>query len=875
MHDTGVDLEVDRSEGLLERSAALDSLAAEVTAVETAGGRAVLIVGEAGIGKTSLLRTFRARQGAQPRFMWGACDPLFTPRPLGPFSDIAAQAGGEMETLVEEGAKPYEIATALLRELARRPTALVLEDLHWADEASLDVLRMLISRVTTVPALVLATYRDDELPREHALRAVLGELGGEASVKRLHLDLLSPEAVAHLAASHAIDGSELYRATGGNPFFVTEALAAGDEDVPQTVRDAVIARASRLPAPARHLLDAVAISSQATPLWLLELLAPGEVDALDACLASGVLTADGESISFRHDLARLAVEEAIPPRRRLKLHRAALAALSDPNGRTDLAELAHHADAAGDAEAVQRYAPAAGEHASALGAHREAAAQYERALRYADDLPAETRAHLLDRAAEECRMVGRATDAIDLCRRAARIYSEAGDKRREGDALGALVWPLWLIGRRQEAEAAARDAIAVLEAIEPGSELARAYAGMSRVFATDGNHAEAVAWGRRAIELGEQLGDSQPVAEALCQMGAADLAHDEVSGREMLMRSIELAQAGGHAVEEAAAYVYLARDAGRRWRFEEAERLIETAIEFCDRNDLEGSSPYLFSVRAECALEQGEWTRAADSVEFVLRAGGIGPATTLALTVLGRLRARRGDPGPWDPLDRARELAERSGQIPRLGPVAISRAEAAWIEGRDEAALEETQRAWELAVGDRVGWMSGELALWRHRAGSDEPPPADIAEPCALTVAGDWRGACERWSELGCRYQWALTAAEGDDEHRRRALESLYAMGAHATAKAVTRRMRERGARNLPRGPRTQTSDNPAQLTARELEVLGLLAEGLRNAEIAERLVVSVRTVDHHVSAILRKLDVGSRAQAAAAAADLGLTRQA
>ena len=324
---------------------------------------------------------------------------------------------------------------------------------------------------------------------------------------------------------------------------------------------------------------------------------------------------------------------------------------------------------------------------------------------------------------------------------------------------------------------------------------------------------------------------------------------------------------------EGAAYVFLARDAGRRWRFDEAERLIDTAIEFCDRQDLEGTSPYLFSVRAECALERGEWTRAADSVEFVLRPGGIGPATTLALTVLGRLRARRGEPGQWEPLDRALELAERSGQIPRLGPVAIARAEAAWIEGRDEAALEETQRAWDLAVGDRVGWMSGELALWRHRAGSDEPPPTDIAEPCALTVAGDWRGACELWSELGCRYQWALTAADGDDEHRRKALESLYEMGAHATAKAVTRRMRERGVRNLPRGPRPRTSSNPAQLTAREMEVLGLLAEGLRNAEIAERLVVSVRTVDHHVSAILRKLDVGSRAQAAAAAADLGLTR--
>src|SRR6187200_1599737 len=170
MDDKGIDLEVDRSEGLLERSAALDSLTAELETAETDGGRVVLIAGEAGIGKTTVLRAFQDGHGAQTRFLWGACDPLFTPRPLGPFSDVAEQAGGEMEALVDEGAKPYEVATALLRELARRPTVLALEDLHWGDEASLDVLRILISRIETVPALVLASFRDDELPPSHPLR---------------------------------------------------------------------------------------------------------------------------------------------------------------------------------------------------------------------------------------------------------------------------------------------------------------------------------------------------------------------------------------------------------------------------------------------------------------------------------------------------------------------------------------------------------------------------------------------------------------------------------------------------------------------------------------------------------------------------------
>jgi predicted ATPase len=473
MSETGIDLEVDRSEGLLERSAALDSLTAELAAVQDTDGRAVLIAGEAGIGKTTLLRAFRARQGAQPRFLWGACDPLFTPRPLGPFSDVAEQAGGELQEVVREGAKPYEVADALLRELARRPTVLILEDLHWGDEASLDVVRILARRVETAPVLMLASYRDDDLAPDHPFRLVVGELGRERSVKRLRLDRLSESAVARMAEPHGLDAAELFRATGGNPFFVTEALAAGDERIPATVRDAVLARVSRLTPSARTLLEAVAIASQPTELWLLELLAPSDIAALDLCLASGMLTADSDTVAFRHELARLALEDSIPPRRRRALHRAALSALADnPAAAYDIARLAHHADAAGDADAVQRFAPAAGERAAAVGAHREAAAQYECALRYADELPLERRAQLLECAALECNLVGRATDAIDLRRRAIDIHRATGDRLREGDSLRALVWPLWLIGHRAEAEAAAAEAVAVLSQCERGTELA-------------------------------------------------------------------------------------------------------------------------------------------------------------------------------------------------------------------------------------------------------------------------------------------------------------------------------------------------------------------------------------------------------------------
>jgi len=872
MSETGIDLEVDRSEGLLERSAALDSLTAELAAVQDTDGRAVLIAGEAGIGKTTLLRAFRARQGAQPRFLWGACDPLFTPRPLGPFSDVAEQAGGELQEVVREGAKPYEVADALLRELARRPTVLILEDLHWGDEASLDVVRILARRVETAPVLMLASYRDDDLAPDHPFRLVVGELGRERSVKRLRLDRLSESAVARMAEPHGVDPAELFRATGGNPFFVTEALAAGDERIPATVRDAVLARVSRLTPSARTLLEAVAIASQPTELWMLEVLAPSDIAALDLCLASGMLTADSDTVAFRHELARLALEDSIPPRRRRALHRAALSALADnPAAAYDIARLAHHADAAGDADAVQRFAPAAGERAAAVGAHREAAAQYECALRYADELPLERRAQLLECAALECNLVGRATDAIDLRRRAIDIHRATGDRLREGDSLRALVWPLWLIGHRAEAEAAAAEAVAVLSQCERGPELAWAYEAMSLLAMTSADLESTLSWGGRALELAGELGETRAAARALVNIGAAEFIRGGEPRRETLMRGLEMARAGGHAFEVGAALVYLTRGAGRWRQFAEADRYIDAGIEHCDRHDFGGSSPYLYAVRAEMALDQGDWERAADCAEHILRAGGVGPATVISLAVLGRLRARRGDSGQWRVLDRALELANDSRELGRAAPVAIARAEAAWLEGRKEDALAHTDFVWETVLARGDPWITGEIALWRRRAGSDEVPSKELAEPYARALAGDWREASRLWAELGCPYDAALASADGDDEACRRALEELHQLGASAAAKVVTREMRDRGTRGLPRGPLPQTSSNPAQLTAREVEVLALVADGLRNAEIAERLFVSVRTVDHHVSAILRKLDVDSRTQVAGAAAGLGI----
>jgi DNA-binding CsgD family transcriptional regulator len=802
------------------------------------------------------------------RILSGGCDPLFTPRPLGPLLVVAESAGGELEQVVERGVLPHEVVAALARELrARGPTVFVLEDVHWADEATLDVLRLLARRVDSVPALVVASYRDDELSRTHPLRIVLGELATNQAVRRLKLGALSPAAVARLAEPHGVDSDELYRKTGGNPFFVVEVLASAGDRVPGTVSDAVFARRARLSGPARRLLEAVSILLPQAEVWLLEALAGETIDGLDECLTSGMLASVPAGVAFRHELARLAVESSLAPNRRVELHRRALDALAHPpTGARDMARLAYHAEASGNADAVVRFAGAAAGVAGALGAHREAAAQYARALRFGDRLPAGERAELLEHRSHECYLTDQYDEGIAALEEALEIRRSLGDRLKEGDALRRLSEFLWCPGRTAESNRCATDAVALLEALPPGRELAWAYANLALNCLSAACWEEAVVWGERAVAVAEGLGAPDIAAHALATVGAC-------TDYGRLEEALERALRSGLSDQVGHIYIPLVIIAVEQRRHPEAVRHLQAGLAYCSDRGLELYRLYLLAFRARLELDQGRWSEAADSAAAVLRIPRSSNRPRIeSLVVLARVRARRGDPEVWPLLDEAWELAEPTKELPRLGPVAAARAEAAWLEGDRDAVSEATEGPLALARQRRAPWLVGELAAWRRRAHLDGEIATDAAEPYALQLAGRPTEAAERWRELGCPYEAALALADADEEEPlRRAHAELKALDAAPAVAIVARRLRERGARGVPRGPRPRTRNNPAGLTARELEVLALLADGLRNAQIAERLVVSAKTVDHHVSAILRKLAVRTRGEAGAEAARLGL----
>jgi DNA-binding CsgD family transcriptional regulator/tetratricopeptide (TPR) repeat protein len=858
---------------LLERAAELSMLVDCLEAVERSSrGQVLLVGGEAGVGKTTLVRRFCEERGQSARILWGACDPLFTPSPLGPLLAVAEGSGGELEAVVESGAMPYAVVTALARELsARAPTVFVLEDVHWADEATLDVLRLLARRVETVPALVVATYRDDELDRAHPLRIMLGELATSRTVGRMRLARLSPGAVAHLAEPYGVDADELYRKTAGNPFFVIEALATRAEEIPETVRDAVLARAARLSPAGQTLLDAVAVVPPRAELWLLEALAGDAADRLDECLTSGMLIAESAGVAFRHELARLAVEESVPPHRKVGLHRRALAALADPPvGAPDLARLAHHAEAAGDVDAVLRFAPAAAARAASLGAYHEAAAQYARALRFGGRLPVGLRAELLERRSYACYLTDQHDAAVAAIEDALACRRQLGQGLEEGDSLRWLSQVLWCPGRAAEAERAAGEAVTLLEALPPGRELAMAYANLAQTCSAAARAEEAVSWAGRALELAERLDDTEIAIHARVTIGTCEFGQ---GGIERLEQGLELALRAELAEQVGRAYLLLVGTAVGGRRYGLATRHLQAGLDYCSDRGLERDRRYLLAYRARLELDQGRWAEASEDAAAVLRV----PRTAVtprivALVVLGLVRARRGDPGQWAPLEEAWALAEPTRELPRLAPVAAARAEAAWLEGDRDAVAEATDGVLPLVLEAKWGWLAGELADWRRRAGLDGAVPAVVAKPYALQFAGQWARAAERWRETGCPYEAALALADADQEEPlRRALEALQRLGARPAADVVARRLRELGVRRLPRRPRRATAANLAGLTARELEVLWLLGPDLRNADIAARLHISEKTVDHHVSAILAKLGVGSRREAARVAAERGI----
>lgn len=846
---------------LLERASQLQMLESALTLAKGGRGCVALVYGEAGIGKTSLVEHFIKEHKTTWRVLQGACDSLFTPRPLGPLHDIALQISGNLLALLKAESNRAEIFSTCLNELNEQTTILVIEDVHWADEATLDLLKYLGRRIRQTTSLVILTYRDDEMSVDHPLRILFGDLASSNALYRIPVAPFSKDVVFELAKNKNIDPAELHRMTNGNPFFVTEVLAV-ESGIPETVRDAVLARAARLSVAARGVLEAAAVIGSRIEPWLLSNILGAESVNVEECIARGMLQLQGEHYVFRNELARQTILEIIFPERRLALHRMILSVLKEsPEIRNDLARLANHAEGTKDISAVLEYAPAAAQQASVASAHREAIALYELALRFADSLPPARHAKMLESYEVELWYANRMTERMIVIQKAIELWHSIGDRRREGDNVGTLAEVCYSIGLKADGEQASKSAIAILEALSPGAELARAYKSQCFIRMENRDFAEAVIWGEKAIALAEQFNDLETVARACNYTGCSMLVMDYERGRALMERSLQIGREANLPWAIAGTLANLAQTLGELYQFEAATPYLTEGIAYTTEHDDDYHLQEMLTWQALARLHQGRWAEVNETLSKVLSQPNRDLLTyTYALLTLGRLRVRLGETSALAILDEGLALSMQVG-VMRLEYARATRAELSWLAGVHDRAIEEARAGYDIAVGKKHPWLSGELAFWRWRAGDDFEAPVWIAKPFALQIAGDWRGAAEEWEGRGCLYEQGMALMDGDEAAQLAALEIFERLGAHPAIEKLKQKMRSQGIR-IPRGPRPTTRENPFGLTAREAEVLASLVEGLNNNAIARRLSLSTRTVEHHIASILQKMQVQSRSEA-------------
>jgi DNA-binding CsgD family transcriptional regulator/tetratricopeptide (TPR) repeat protein len=853
---------------ILERE---DELAALGGAARDAGdgaGSVILISGEAGIGKSSLVDAIRGVLPAEGRLLVGYCDDLATPRVLGPLRDLIGSVGTALTQALERGDRG-EVLESLRDELgwAKHPTVLTVEDVHWADEATLDVLRFLVRRAAQLPLVLVLTYRDDELSADHPLRQLLGLASRVGRVRRLRLERLTMAAVRRLSAATRVDADEIFAVTSGNPYFVTEVLAAGNAAaVPLTIADAVQARVARLDPATREILEQLAVVPSAVQHWLVEALVPAGPAALAPAEQRGLLTVTPSRVSFRHELARRAVVDSMPAARRVAANRGVLAALLARPG-IEVSRVVHHAAQAGDTDVILQYGPIAAKEASAAGGHREAAAHLRLVLDQHPILPPRAEAELWEGLAVESYMIDApAGDTLAAQRRAVELR-RGDDPRAHGASLRWLSRICWWAGDPDAAGVAADEAITVLNAAGDDDLLAMAFSNKAQLHALAGRDAEAIVAAERAIALGKDT--PAVLSHALNNLAIALYRLDDPKARSTMEESIRVALAGDEPEHACRAYMNQILHDLEHLRLDDARSLLAEGIEFAERSEIVIFYRYLHVALGGLHFATGDWDEVVPAAAYALESSP--PVRCAALTVIGRTRLRRGEPGAVETLREAWRVALPLREAQWIGPVAAALGEAAMLDGDTGAVAAELTEAYELARRFGTVAVRAELAYWLGRAG--RPVGGDgLRHPYALLADGRWREAAEVWRAAGCRYEHAAALAESPEiGDQLAALALLDALGAEPLARQVRARLKSLGVTRIPRGPAAATRINPAGLTERQVEVVQLLAQGMTNAEIAGRLVLSVRTVDSHVAAALEKLGAHTRKEAVARAADLGI----
>jgi DNA-binding CsgD family transcriptional regulator len=861
---------------LIERAGFLSSLQTKFDTIAEGEGHCVLLSGEAGMGKTSLVRAFCKEKKNECKIYQGTCDALFTPRPLAPLYDIAWQMGSKLWENNKNLSDRTGLFTRFLHELGdqKEATLIVFEDIHWADEATLDFIKFLARRITQVHCLFILTYRNDEIHSNHPLRNVLGNLPAD-SFTRLQLTPLSKQAVEILAEEKGYSGEDVYSISGGNPFYVNEILASYSTGVPDNIKDSILSVYHRQDEKTKDVWQILSVQPTGFEEKYLEQMEPLYAAAIENSLDAKILIMSGGRIFFKHELYRRTIESSLSPLIRIDLNKRILDLFLDSFEQNNEAErIIHHAKNANEYDLVVNYAPLAAKQAACVGAHIEASKLYYTAIEYYQGNDKCKLIELHEAYAYECYLIGRIKEAIIYQGKSLNLWKEKNDIEKKGNSMRFLSRLWWYNGNRKQAELYANQAIETLNDQPSSSAKAMAYSNMSQLKMLSDEPAECLYWGEKAIAIANELGDEEILAHALNNIGTVQLEVDltKDKGVNLLRHSLSIALKNSYHEHAARAYVNLTANSVKMKDYDLGRRVMEEGIQYCEKRDLDAWTNYLVAFKARLNLQTGYWDEAYTIANDLLKNEY---QTTIvkiiSLVVAATIKMRRGETEVLPILLEAREMAFETMELQRMFPVFVALLEYEWLTGKQY--LEDASIA---NVVDMAGYMGhmyeiNEFAFWLLKARGQGATLRGTLELYQAHDQAAAQKAAHLWEQLGCPYMQALTLFEGDDDDKRKATEIIHAMGADAVYEKLKLEMRTSGIKNIPRGKRKTTQSNPANLTEREIDVLRLLKEGLQNKEIADRLFISVKTVDHHISAILFKLDVNSRAKAVQEATLLGI----
>jgi DNA-binding CsgD family transcriptional regulator len=861
---------------LIERAGFLTTLQTLYENVSGGEGHCVLLSGEAGIGKTSLVKAFVREREGDCHIFQGTCDALFTPRPLAPLYDIAFQMQTDFLQEKKDNEDRAGLFARFFQELCslKETCLIIMEDLQWADEATLDLIKFLARRISRIRCLVILTFRDDDIHSRHPLRNLLGQLPTD-TFTRLNLTPLSREAVEKMSVEKGWLGEDVYEISGGNPFYVSEILASYSPGIPDNIKDSVLSVYNRQDEQTKQVWNILSVLPTGFELNWLQEMEPAGITAVENSLATKILELKDELIFFKHELYRRTIESSLSPFLRVALNKKILGLFLEKFEKNLQTErIIHLAKNANEYDLVVRYAPVAAKQAACMGAHIEASRLYLSAIEYYQGNDKDVLIQFYECYAYECYLTNQIKEAIIYQKKALTLWKEKGDIEKTGNCMRFLSRLWWFDGKRKQAEYYAVQAIEVLGDQAPSRAKAMSFSNMSQLKMLSDHTEECIFWGEKAIAIAKELKDEEIHAHALNNMGSAlmTVPSSIAKGMHLLQQSLEIALKNSYHEHVARAYTALGSNSVSMKDYASAIKTLDEGINYCEDRDLDSLKLYMLSWKSRLYLETGSWDKALDLANTILKNDNIVPVIKIgALVVTATILIRKGHLDALQMLLEAKSMAFDTMELQRIIPVLSAILEYEWITGTmvlDPGTLD-------LAINmiRQIGKITNKnrLYYWLRKSRRNYLPPNEGYDGYDIFSVTMARDEAERWERTGCPYEQALALFEGAESDKKKAIAIVQNLGARAIYEKMKLEMRTSGIKNIPRGMRKSTKSNPALLTERELDVLQMLKKGMQNKEIAGQLFISAKTVDHHISAILFKLDVNSRIKAVPKAKQMGI----